>query len=180
MPILLLNLLLTYCALQHIYIALINKEIIMINTNYNPFEMFDFEKILTAAKLPNVDVNSDAVISSQKKTMEAVAAASQAVFVGINAFAKKQVEILNDAVNNTKVATSEIAKGNTQQSAAKSIELVKEAIESAQSNVAELSKINEKTAKEAFEIMNARFLDSLTELKNVIAEQTEKKAQAKN
>ena len=126
----------------------------MINTNYNPFEMFDFEKILTAAKLPNVDVNSDAVISSQKKTMEAVAAASQAVFVGINAFAKKQVEILNDAVNNTKVATSEIAKGNTQQSAAKSIELVKEAIESAQSKIEGMNFDARKYILEYDEVLN--------------------------
>ena len=52
--------------------------------------------------------------------------------------------------------------------------LVKEAIESAQSNVAELSKINEKTAKEAFEILNTRFLDGLTELKKVVSDETKK------
>ena len=102
--------------------------------NYNPFEMLDFQKILTAAKLPNVDMNSDVVISSQKKTMEALAAASKAVFEGVNAFSKKQVEILNAAVNEVKEATSELAKGNTQQSATKSIELAKEAIEKAQAN----------------------------------------------
>jgi phasin family protein len=155
------------------------KENNMFN-NYNPFEMLDFQKILTAAKLPNVDMNSDVVISSQKKTMEALAAASKAVFEGVNAFSKKQVEILNAAVNEVKEATSELAKGNTQQSATKSIELAKEAIEKAQANVAELAKINEKTAKESFQILNARFLDSLTELKNVVAEQAEKKAPAKN
>jgi len=152
----------------------------MFNNNYNPFEMFDFQKILTAAKFPNVDVNSDAVISSQKKTMEAFASASKAMFEGVNAFSKKQVEILNAAVNEVKEATSELAKGNTQQSATKSIELAKDAIEKAQANVAELAKINEKTAKESFQILNARFLDSLTELKNVVTEQTEKKAPAKN
>jgi phasin family protein len=112
--------------------------------------------------------------------MEALAAASKAVFEGVNAFSKKQVEILNAAVNEVKEATSELAKGNTQQSATKSIELAKEAIEKAQANVAELTKINEKTAKESFQILNARFLDSLTELKNVVAEQAEKKAPAKN
>ena len=65
-----------------------------------------------------------------------------------------------------KDATSEIAKGNPQESVAKSVDLVKNAIVEAQANVAELAKINEKTAKEAFEILNARFLDGLTEIKN--------------
>ncbi len=64
----------------------------MFNNNYNPFEMFDFQKILTAAKFPNVDVNSDAVISSQKKTMEAFASASKAMFEGVNAFSKNKLK----------------------------------------------------------------------------------------
>jgi hypothetical protein len=50
-------------------------------------------------------------------------------------------------------------------------------------NVAELSKINEKTANEAYQILNTRFLDGLTELKKVVSEQTAKasvKAETKN
>jgi hypothetical protein len=40
--------------------------------------------------------------------------------------------------------------------------LAKDAIEKAQANVAELAKINEKTAKESYQILNARYLYSLT------------------
>jgi phasin family protein len=150
-----------------------NKENNMFNAN-NPFEMFDFQKVLSAAKLPNVDLNSASYIDAQKKTLEAVAGASKAVFEGVNAFAGKQVEILNAAISSAKDATSEVAKGNTQESAAKSIELVKKAIVEAQKNVAELSKINEKTANEAYQILNSRFLDGLTELKKVVSEETAK------
>ena len=145
----------------------------MFNTN-NPFEMFDFQKVLSATKIPNVDVNSQGYIDAQKKTLEAVAGASKAVFEGLNAFAKKQVEILNTAIASAKDATADVAKGNPQESAAKSLDLVKKAIVEAQANVAELSKINEKTAKEAFEILNTRFLDGLTELKKVVSEETAK------
>ncbi|MEK9732699.1 MAG: TIGR01841 family phasin [Pelagibacteraceae bacterium] len=145
----------------------------MFNVN-NPFEMFDFQKVLSATKIPSVDVNSQGYIEAQKKTLEAVAGASKAVFEGVNAFAGKQVEILNTAIAGVKDATTEVAKGNTQESAAKSIELVKKAIVDAQANVAELAKINEKTAKEAFEILNTRFLDGLTELKKVVSDETKK------
>jgi hypothetical protein len=150
-----------------------NKENNMFNAN-NPFEMFDFQKVLSATKLPNVDVNSANYIDAQKKTLEAVAGASKAVFEGVNAFASKQVEILNTAISSAKEATTEVAKGNTQEQAAKSIELVKKAIVEAQKNVAELSKINEKTANEAYQILNSRFLDGLTELKKVVSEETAK------
>ena len=61
-----------------------------------------------------------------------------------------------------------------QKSQAKSIDLVKKAIVEAQKNAADLTKINEKTAKEAFEILNTRFLDGLTELKKSVSEQTAK------
>ena len=39
----------------------------MFNTNTNFFEIFDFQKILSAAKMPSLDVNSEALINSQEK-----------------------------------------------------------------------------------------------------------------
>ena len=152
----------------------------MFNTNTNFFEIFDVQKILSAAKMPTVDVNSEALINSQKKTMEAFASASKAAFEGVSSFSKKQLEILNNAISSAKDATADLAKGNPQESLVKSVELVKSAIVQAQANVAELAKINEKTAKEAFDILNARFLDGLTEIKNVVAEKKTATASVKN
>ena len=63
---------------------------------------------------------------------------------------------------------------------AKSVDSLKSAIIEAQANVAELAKINEKTAKEAFDILNARFLDGLTEIKNVIVDKKTATASVKN
>ena len=147
----------------------------MIN-NYNPFEAFDVQKMLSAAKFPNVDIKSEEMINSQKKTMEAMAAASQAIFEGVNSFSKKQVEILNKAISSAKDATSEIAKGNPQESVVKSIELTAEAIKNAQANVVDLSKVAEKTSKEAFDILNTRFLAGLTEMKSYVEVKAAKEA----
>jgi len=147
----------------------------MIN-NYNPFEAFDVQKMLSAAKFPNVDIKSEEMINSQKKTMEAMAAASQAIFEGVNSFSKKQVEILNKAISSAKDATSEIAKGNPQESVVKSIELTAEAIKNAQANVMDLSKVAEKTSKEAFDILNTRFLAGLTEMKSYVEVKAAKEA----
>jgi len=144
--------------------------------NYNPFEAFDIQKMLSAAKFPNVDMKSEEIINAQKKNMEAFAAASKAMVEGVNSFSKKQVEILNTAISNVKDATSELAKVNPQQSVVKSIELTSEAIKNAQANVAELAKVAEKTSKEAFDIMNTRFFAGLTEMKSFVDVKDSKEA----
>jgi phasin family protein len=139
--------------------------------NYNnPFEIFDFQKILSALKAPTFNANSEGLINSQKKTLETLANASKVLFEGYNLLAKKQIEVLNKAISSAKDATSEIAKGNPQQSVAKSIELTQTAIIEAQNIASEFSKIAEKTAKESFEILNKRLLEGLTEIKKSVEE----------
>jgi len=145
----------------------------------NPFEFFDFQKMLSALKMPTVDGNSESLINAQKKTLETFANASKVLFEGYNALAKKQIEVLNKAISSAKDATSELAKGNPQQSAGKSIELIQESIVEAQNIANDFSKIAEKTAKESFEILNKRLLEGLTEIKKVIEEEG-KKASVKN
>ena len=140
----------------------------MVNNYTNPFDFFDYQKFLTAVKLPAAGNNEQAVASS-KKTLEAYAGASRAIYEGFNTFAKKQVEILNSAIANAKDATSELSSGNPKEAAVKSIELTKKSIEDAQANVSGLVEIYEKTATETFEILNKRFLEGLTELKTVAA-----------
>ena len=140
----------------------------MVNDYTNPFDFFDYQKFLTAVKLPGVAGNEKAVAGS-KKTLEAYAGASKAIYEGFNAFAKKQVEILNSAIANAKDATSELSTGNPSEAAVKSIELTKKSIEDAQTNVSGLVEIYEKTATETFEILNTRFLEGLSELKAVAA-----------
>jgi hypothetical protein len=99
----------------------------MTNDYKNPFDFFDYQKFLSAVKLPAAGNNEQAVTSS-KKTLEAYASASKAIYEGFNGFAKKQVEILNSAIANAKDATSELSSGQPQDNVAKSIELTKKSI----------------------------------------------------
>ena len=160
-----------YIAMQYKHAYMYNnkyKETYMTNNYSNPFDFFDYQKFLSAVKLPTAGSNENAVVGS-KKTLEAYAGASKAIYEGFNGFAKKQVEILNSAIANAKEATSDLSSGKPQDNAAKSIELTKKAIEEAQANVSDLVKIYEKTANETFEILNARFLEGLDELQGVVA-----------
>ncbi len=138
----------------------------MTNDYTNPFDFFDYQKFLSAVKLPGVGNNEKAVTSS-KKTLEAYSGASKAIYEGFNTFAKKQVEILNSAIANAKEASTELSTGNPKDAAAKSIELTKKSIQDAQANVSNLVEIYEKTATETFEILNKRFMEGLNELRSV-------------
>ena len=118
--------------------------------NYtNPFDFFDYQKFLTAVKIPQAGSN-EKVVASSKKTLEAYAGASKAIYEGFNTFAKKQVEILNSAIANAKDATAELSTGNPKDAAAKSIELTKKSIEDAQANVSNLVEIYEKNSNRNF------------------------------
>ncbi len=151
----------------------------MVNDYTNPFDFFDYQKFLTAVKLPTAGNNEKAVASS-KKTLEAYSGASRAIYEGFNTFAKKQVEILNSAIANAKDATWELSTGNPSEAAVKSIELTKKSIEDAQTNVSGLVEIYEKTATETFEILNTRFLEGLSELKAVAGGASDKASTPSN
>ena len=58
----------------------------MTNNYTNPFDFFDYQKFLTAVKLPAAGNNEKSVASS-KKTLEAYAGASKAIYEGFNTFA---------------------------------------------------------------------------------------------
>ncbi len=144
-------------------------------TNYkNPFDYFDYQKFFSAVELPTAAGSNEKAINASKKNLEAYAGASKAIFEGFNAFAKKQVDILNVAITSAKDATADLSAGKPQDTAVKSIELTKKSIEDAQANVSDLVKIYEKTATETFEILNKRTLDSLSELKTVVADNNNK------
>jgi len=51
----------------------------MFNTT-NPFEIFDFQKMLSAAKMPNLDVNSEGLINAQKKNYGSYRWCLQSIF----------------------------------------------------------------------------------------------------
>ena len=61
----------------------------MVNDYTNPFDFFDYQKFLTAVKLPGVAGNEKAVASS-KKTLEAYAGASRAIYEGFNTLLKSK------------------------------------------------------------------------------------------
>ena len=143
------------------------------NNPFNPFanmdlSSFDFTKLLGDLKLPGVDVQT--LMDTQRKNIEAVVEANKLAAESMQAIAKRQVEMLAEAMNTVSSASQQIAAkaGNPQEMTSKQAELATEALERVLANMRELAEMVGKSNSETFELMNKRFNESLKELSSLI------------
>lgn len=140
----------------------------------NPFGDFDFTKVMDPSKLmgdlkiPGLDV--EAIVSSQRRNLEALNEANKLAVEGMQAVAKRQSEIFRQVMEETAQAMREMmAAGSPEDKAGRQAELVKEGFQRAIANMRELAEMVSKSQGEAFDVINKRVTDSLDELKAVIA-----------
>ncbi|HUM93469.1 MAG TPA: phasin family protein [Candidatus Competibacter sp.] len=148
------------------------------NNPFNPFANVDFSKfdfskydmtkMLGDVKIPGFDM--EAIMTAQRKNIEALNAANQAAVQGLQAVAQRQAEILSQAMGEVSSIGQQLASaGNAQEMTAKQAELVRKAFEQALANMRELAEMVSKSNTEAFAIINKRVNESLQELKSLVA-----------
>jgi len=129
---------------------------------------FDVNKLLGDFKAPGVDV--DALITTQRKNIDALTAANRTVLEGLQAVFQRQADILRTSISEATEAAQKIASAaSPQEGAIRQTELVKDAFERALSNSRELSDIIARSNSEAAELLSRRFVQLLDELKDGIA-----------
>lgn len=132
------------------------------------FSQFDMTKMMQDLKVPGVDMK--VLLDAQRKNIEALTNANQVVVQGMQAVAKRQSEILAQAMAEVSAAAQEIARaGDAQAMSAKQAELVRQAFEKAIANMRELAEMVTKSNQQAFELINKRVAESLEELKAAMA-----------
>lgn len=130
--------------------------------------MTDFNKMMTDVKVPGVDMQ--ALLSLQRKNVEALTEANKRAVEGMQAVAKRQAEILAQAMTEAANAAQQVAgAGNPQEMGAKQAELTKQAFEKALADMRELSEMISKANTEAFAVINRRVTESIEELKALLA-----------
>ena len=113
-----------------------------------PFNV-DFTKYLADLKFPNLDI--EAYIAAQRKNVEALSQANRTAYDGLQAIAKRQIEIVRQSLDQASAAAREVVEpGTPQDKAAKQAELAK------------VSKAN----SEAFDLLQTRFTQSLDEVRD--------------
>ncbi len=121
----------------------------------NPFGLpnFDLEAMLKQFQIPGVDLTS--IIENERKNIEALQEANQAVVEGIQALAEKQAEVFKETMERWQQAIAEGNPGSPQ-----------EGIEQALDNVRQLAEITVESQTKAFEVIRQRVEENIQNLFN--------------
>ena len=127
----------------------------------------DFTKLLGEFKVPGVDL--DAVLQAQRKNIEALTAANRTAAEGLQAFARRQSEILRQNLAELQAQfSSAVTAGAPEEKLAKQTDLAKAAFEKAIADMKELAELLAKSNTEAAEIVSKRVSASFDELKSIV------------
>jgi phasin family protein len=135
----------------------------------------DLGKLWSNGKTANLDMNW--LVSYQRKNIEALTAANQRAFEGVQAIAKAQAEFVREAAEELQKATKElVGAGSTEDKMVKQANVAKGVFETAVANVNELAGLVQKSNAEAFEVIRKRVVENFDEVKAAFETKTTKKA----
>lgn len=122
---------------------------------------------LKKLNMPGLDV--DAMVAAQKRNMEAVIGANRAMFEGAQAVMRRQVELMQEAMNQAMHSVRDLGtSASPPDVVAKQAELAKQTFEKASATLKELGEIVTKSNSEAASIIHARIGASLGELQEML------------
>ena len=123
------------------------------------------------------DIAVSWLLSYQHKNIEALTAANQRAFEGVQAIAKQQAEFAREAAEERSKVTKELVSvGSHEDKLAKQAGAAKEAFETAVTNISELAKLVQQSRTETFEVIRKRVIESLDEVKAAFEPKPAKKA----
>jgi phasin family protein len=127
----------------------------------NPFA--DFTKVLEHFKVPGVDLS--ALAESGRKDMEALVEANRSAYQGLQALARKQTEMLTEAMNKIQEAAKR-ATGTSP--GTKAADIAREAYHKTLADMKELADIVRRSQAEALTKVTDRAIEHLQELKKMM------------
>ncbi len=137
--------------------------------NYDPQAFFkQIQSGFSAYQIPNLDTS--ALIDSQKKNVDALIAANTAAFKGSQELLRQQGEMLQQAITDaTEAATALVGSSSPKDLVEKQTELVHAAFEKALANSTKLSELVKKNQDELSNMVNQRVSENLDEIRETIS-----------
>ena len=128
----------------------------------NPFG--DLTKSLEQFRLPGVDMS--AIVESRRKDIEALVAANQATFESMQALARKQTELLTQAMQGVQEAATSLAKGGAgAPDPVKYTEMARKAYEKVVGDMKDMAEMACKAQTDVMAGIGQRATQSLEEIK---------------
>ncbi|MBU6507432.1 MAG: TIGR01841 family phasin [Alphaproteobacteria bacterium] len=125
----------------------------------------DFSKAFAGFTLPGFDV--EAALASQRKNIEALTQANQLAVEGVQAVARRQVEIAREAIDEVSTVLRDIVQPTApEERIAKQAELLKQTFERSLANTRELALMLAKANTEAFDVVAKRVAQGFEEIRD--------------
>jgi phasin family protein len=135
----------------------------MINGKHS-FLDFDVGKAFAGFTFPGFD--AEAFLASQRKNLEALTQANQLAVEGVQAVARRQVEIARQAVEEASTLMRDLTQpGAPEDRLAKNAEVAKQAYEKGLANLREIAELVTKANSEALGVINKRVAEGLDEIR---------------
>ena len=135
----------------------------------NPFD-FDMTKAFADFRFRPLDV--EAVWAAQRRNIEALSQANQAAVEGVQAVARRQIELTREAFEGLSVLLRDLATpASAEDRIAKNTEYAKQMLEKGVSHGREIATIATKAGSEAAEILHKRATESLDEIRAFASQQ---------
>jgi phasin family protein len=126
----------------------------------------DINQLMQQFKIPGVDVS--AILEARRKDIEALVAANQQAYEGMQRLGQRQAEMLRDAMTEWQATTAQMMTGQKPNAdVAKQAELGRQALERALANVRELAEMATTSQTQAWNVINKRFQENLEELRHL-------------
>ncbi len=132
------------------------------NNPPNPFA--DLAKMFEQFKIPGVDMT--AIVDARRKDVEALTQVNQAAYASMQAMARKQSEMLAQAMQGAQEAAKNMAGGAND--ASSQTELARKAYEKAVADMKELAEMARKSQADALAIVSQRANQQVEEFKKLM------------
>lgn len=124
----------------------------------------ELTKMFADLKLPTPDF--EAIVASQRRTMEAVARANQLAVEGFQTVARRQAEIVRGSIEEvSSLARDLMHNPSPEERMTRQTEAAKKAVEASLAHVRELGEIIARSSNEAIDVLNRRVAESLDEIR---------------
>jgi phasin family protein len=131
-------------------------------TSKNGF--FDVTKVFGDFRLPGIDV--DAVVAAHRKNVEALTQANQIAVEGIQAVARRQAEIVRQAIDEaTALVRDWTQPGAPEDRFTNTVDAAKEAFENGVANVREINEMTTKASTDVFGVIAKRVSESFDDVR---------------
>ena len=112
------------------------------------------------------------LFSTQRRNIEALSAANQAVVEGAQAISRRQAEVIRGHVEDTLKASKDLmTSGTPETNMTKQADFAKSIFETTLSNLREITEMATKSGFEAFDVLNKRAAETLEEISKAGATQ---------